>query len=150
MSNIKFALLKIKTEQFAILQENYKENKKEIKVNFGVNFSSIHKDRIVAVKFSVKFLQAKNPFILLDVVCFFQIEKVSWDGLFNEDNSAIIIPKGLARHLSIFVVGTTRGVLHTKTENTPFNNFSLPTINLNELIFEDILLKIEGEQGNKN
>jgi len=41
-------------------------------------------------------------------------------------------------HLSVMTVGTARVVLHTKTEGTFFNRFLLPTINVPELVTDDI------------
>ena len=38
-------------------------------------------------------------------------------------------------------MGTLRGVLHAKVENTPYNMFILPTINVTELVKEDIVIK---------
>ena len=38
------------------------------------------------------------------------------------------------RHLSAISIGTARGILHAKTENTAYNKYFLPTININELV----------------
>ena len=43
----------------------------------------------------------------------------------------------------MLTIGTTRGVLHSKTENTPFNSFLLPTLNVNELVKKDVVFKVE-------
>jgi hypothetical protein len=40
-------------------------------------------------------------------------------------------------------VGTLRGVLHAKTENSVYNKFYLPTINVNDLVKTDIVLVTE-------
>ncbi|WP_262906606.1 hypothetical protein [Tenacibaculum finnmarkense] len=37
----------------------------------------------------------------------------------------------------MITVGTTRGVLHSKTDNTIFNEFILPTLNVSQMITED-------------
>jgi hypothetical protein len=39
--------------------------------------------------------------------------------------------------MGMITVGTCRGILHAKTENTKFNQFLIPTINVAELIKED-------------
>lgn len=46
----------------------------------------------------------------------------------------------------MLTIGTTRGVLHSKTENTPFNSFLLPTLNVMELVKKDVVFKLEGEK----
>lgn len=43
----------------------------------------------------------------------------------------------------MLTIGTARGVLHSKTESTPFNSFLLPTLNVNELVKKDVVFKIE-------
>lgn len=42
----------------------------------------------------------------------------------------------------MLTIGTTKGVLHSKTENTTFNHFVLPTLNGNELVKNDVVFDI--------
>jgi hypothetical protein len=49
----------------------------------------------------------------------------------------LTIPKGFLAHLAMISVGTARGILHCKTENTIFNNFVLPLVNVASMIPED-------------
>ena len=60
----------------------------------------------------------------------------------NKEKKELIVPKGFISHLVMISIGTTRGVLHSKTENTIYNKFLLPTINVNELIKEDVKFNI--------
>ena len=46
----------------------------------------------------------------------------------------------------MITVGTLRGVLHAKTENTEFNEFFLPTINVTDLIKEDIRFNLDDQK----
>ena len=46
-------------------------------------------------------------------------------------------------HLVLLTIGTLRGVLHCKTENTEFEDLKLPTINVNELIPNDIEIRYQ-------
>lgn len=62
----------------------------------------------------------------------------SWNSFEDVKNSELTIPKNFISHLVMLSIGSTRGVLHAKTENTMFNKFLLPTINVNELIKEDM------------
>lgn len=43
-------------------------------------------------------------------------------------------------HLTTIMVGTARGILHAKTENTLFNQFLLPTIDVTELVTDDVIM----------
>jgi hypothetical protein len=38
----------------------------------------------------------------------------------------------------MLTIGTTRGVLHAKTEHTLFNQYLLPTINVNDIVKEAV------------
>ena len=49
------------------------------------------------------------------------------------------LPSGFVCHLAMLAIGTARGVLHAKTENTLFNKYLIPTINVAELIKDDII-----------
>lgn len=149
MDNIGFSLLKIITDQFAVLPEYFKDSKQQINLAFGIDFSTIPEERIIAVKFSVKFTESKSPFLILSNSCFFQIEEKSWEEICNKEKATINITKGFALHLGVFIVGTTRGILHTKTEGTEFNDFTLPPVNLNKLITKDIELKLSKDLGEK-
>lgn len=139
MSNeiVTFSLKKIQTLQFALLKENCK-NVSDTDIKAGLGFGLDKENRMMQVKFNVVFENEKLPFIIAEVACFFEIAPDSFAGFKLTDDGKIIIPCGLAKHLSVLTVGTARGVLHSKTENTEFNKFLLPTINVQEMISEDL------------
>jgi hypothetical protein len=136
-NNVGFILKKIVTNQFATFEgddispEDVKIN---VEVNFGIN--EIHK--ITACNARFQYLSGDTPFIIIHVSCQFGIEESAWNKFIEREKSVIIFPKGFMAHLAVITVGTTRGVLHAKTENTKFNKYFLPTINVNELVVEDI------------
>jgi len=76
----------------------------------------------------------------LETSCEFKIDKESWDSFLQEDQKSIMFPQGLMTHLTTIMVGTARGILHTKTESTLFNRFPLPTVNVTELVTEDVVM----------
>lgn len=135
MESIGFALFTIKTEQFAILEENYSPKKKEIDffTDLEVKISEESKQIIIYAGFTFK--QAKKSFIKIQVSCHFEIKEDAWDSYVKEKK--IIFPKAFIAHLVMISVGTARGILHAKTEGTRFNEFILPTINVNELVNKD-------------
>jgi hypothetical protein len=55
-----------------------------------------------------------------------------------EEAHKIVLPQNFGIHLGMLVVGTLRGVLYTKTENTIFNQFILPTIDVTALVPNDV------------
>lgn len=137
-ADVSFALKKIVTTQFAIIEEAYKE-KKPVSMNLSLSFAVNKETRIIEVSAKVNFAVLESPFVLIEVGCFFAIKKESWD-TFMDEKGEKRVPKGFLCHLSMHTIGTLRGVLHAKTENTPFNRFILPPINVNELVKEDLIL----------
>ncbi len=134
---IGFALKRIATEQFAIVEDGYSE-KANTNLVTNLRFAINKENRMVAVFALFKFEQKKNPFLLIESSCHFQITMESWTGFISSQSTKIIIPKGFLGHLTMLTVGTTRGALHTKTEGTRFNQFILPTININDMVKKDI------------
>lgn len=140
--NIGFALLGIKTEQFAIFEDNYVA-KKETGLSTKLQFKLDQKNKQVGVFIEFEFLQGKKTFLKIQVSCHFKIEDNSWKTLIDNEN--VKIPKGFLAHLSMITTGTTRGVLFAKTEATPFSKFIIPTINVAEMVKEDALFEISEE-----
>jgi len=137
IQNVKFAFVKINTDQFAIIDSAFK---KEDNVNFkiGLQFGANRDNCVISVKTSILFVQNEDPFLIIEASCFFKIEPNDWKTLGHENE--IIVPKHIMTHFSVLSVGTVRGILHSKTEGTNFNGFVVPTINITELVTDDVRL----------
>ena len=135
MEAIPFKLKKINTEQFAIIEDAYNNQVEDVNleahVTFGIN--SENTSIISIIKFQFK--QNEKSFLIVEVSCEFSVEKNKWNEFHKEEK--IIIPHNFLRHLAMITVGTTRGVLHSKTTNTKFNEFILPTIDITQIVIED-------------
>ena len=83
------------------------------------------------------FLHENKIFIRLACSCHFQIQKESWTN-FISDKPTITVPKSFLLHLATITTGTSRGILHSKTEGTAFCTLVLPTIDLTQLISTDL------------
>jgi hypothetical protein len=139
---IGFTLKQILTHQFAIIDDAYKSDQK-VNFAFELNFSINANENMIRVGTKMRFEQNQIPFLLLETSCSFKIKEDDWKALFMEnDCSKIILPKDFATHLTMLTVGTARGILHAKTENTDFNKFFVPTIDLTKIIKEDAILEI--------
>lgn len=140
MSNdvVNFSLKHIRTEQFAIFPENV-NSAENLALSTELNFGLDKEKRIMQVRVKVVFENDGHPFILLEVACFFEIIPDSFASFIINQEGKLVIPCGLVKHFCVLAVGTTRGVLHAKTENTEYNKFLLPTINVNSMIKEDLL-----------
>ncbi len=138
-SLIGFALNKITTEQFAIIEKHFNDNDNiEIKLSTHIKFGIDPSDKIVVVFPAFIYEQNNSPFLVIEMGCHFKIKDESWNSFLNKDENSITFPKDFIAHLSVISVGTSRGTLHAKTEKTRFNKFILPTINLHQLIKNDL------------
>ena len=134
---IKFALTKINTDQFAIIENAFKQGD-DVNVKIGLQFGANKENRILSVKVSIQFEQRELPFLIIEASCAFSIEPTDWNKLVQKNN--IIVPKRVMTHFAVLTVGTVRGILHAKTEGTNYNGFVIPTVNVTELITTDIRL----------
>jgi hypothetical protein len=137
--SIGFQLNKITTEQFAIIPDAFNKDNSKIEMSIGLKFGMDKERKIIAPFVKVQFEQRKKAFIIIEIANHFNIEEKAWNS-FEKSETGIIIPKGFASHLVMLTIGTLRGALHCKTENTEFNNFILPTINVTELIKDNVVL----------
>ncbi len=133
--SLSYALGAIKTEQFAIFEEHFSQ-KKEINLNSELTFRLNREERRIGVFLTISFKQAKKTFIKLQTSCHFIIAPESWE-LIKKENS-ITLPKQFLLYLTMLSVGTSRGVLHSKTEGTGFNKYILPLFDATKLVPEDI------------
>ena len=136
-NKVGFGLLKITTEQFAIIESAYIESE-TIQLGAGVEFGVDDKQKVVACIVRFELMMKNSPFLIIHVRCDFGVEEGAWEQFSCEEKNSICFPKGFASHLAVLTVGTARGVLHAKTENTKFNEFFLPTVNINDFVKEDV------------
>jgi hypothetical protein len=140
-----FALVKVTTEQFAIIDECY-DDKGEYKVVTNIRFGADDEKKMLAVFTAFKFECDEKPFIIIEAGCHFNIEPNSWNDMLNPEDQSLLVPKELLRHLAMLTVGTSRGILHAKTENTSFNKFVLPTINVSAMIHLDSTFEFKHQE----
>lgn len=134
--SIGFSLKKVSTEQFAIIEDGFNE-KGKIKLNTSLRFAADDTQKFVAVFTSFIFDSETKPFLIIEASCHFSIKDSAWVEMLNSETNTLIVPKGFLCHLAMLTVGTSRGILHAKTEGTCFNKYVLPTINVTEIIKED-------------
>lgn len=138
LTKIPFRLKGIKTEEFAVIEGSYKEGER-IGIRQQLSFGYNPEKNEVVVSPRYEYHQSA-PFMIISISCVFNIHLLSWGKWFDEKSKKLVIPKQVALHLTTLAVGTTRGVLHSKTEGTIFNRFFLPTWNLTEAIIEDCVI----------
>jgi hypothetical protein len=138
-TQVGFALKGIKTEQFAIFEENYAP-KKETGLGTELQFKLDQINKQIGVFLGFEFMQGKKVFLKILVSCHFKIEESSWRSFIQENK--LVVPEGFLAHLAMITTGTSRGVLFAKTEGTQFSKFIVPTLNVAEMIQEDAAFDI--------
>lgn len=107
----------------------------------GFYFSVSPADKLIKCGINLAFENKNAAFIILNINCEFLISEEGWP-YFQKKEEEIEIEKEFAQHMAVLTTGTARGVLHTKTENTKFNKYVLPTLNLTEIFTENIILRL--------
>ena len=139
-NTIAFKLTNIETLQFATIKTAIK-NEGEIKIKADYGFGVNNEMQQILCKTKFEFQYATKTFIIIEVSCEFQVDVKTWKTYSNKDE--IEFPKGLLLHLAMITVGTVRGVLHAKTENTPFNKFFLPTLDITPMVKENLKFNLK-------
>ncbi|MGB3183335.1 MAG: hypothetical protein WBB45_18235 [Cyclobacteriaceae bacterium] len=146
VGNIGFSLEKITSEHFTIAEDAYrteKRTKMQIDFEYGANYQS----HTVSVYLDVRFLQDTISFLILKTGCHFTLSESARAAFLSDDNDRLILPREFIRHLLMLSIGTARGVLHAKTEQTELNHILLPAIDVNEIIDGDVILSFVDKPG---
>jgi len=134
-----FHLKRIVTNQFGTFSDNSPFDK-ELNISAGLTFSTTAQLKIISCAFQYQMLAADHPYILLEITCEFGIRESSWTQLTN--SGKLVLPVGFEKHIGVITTGTTRVVLHAKTESTLFNQYPMPLINIHQILKEDIIFEI--------
>lgn len=134
---ISFQLLRVITNQFAILIDEA-PSATGLELQTGIRFMADDKGKSIAAFTRFSFLNKGVLFMVVEGGCIFKILEESWASMLDRNGSTLNASHGFLAHLTMLAVGTTRGILHAKTENTPFNQFLIPTINVAQMVKEDI------------
>lgn len=143
-----FRLTGIKTHQFALL-EDVALDEQAINLQAGIDFGIDKEKKIVACFARFRYLSHEKPFIIIHMSCEFWVNADAWDSFEKKEKNEITIPEGFLRHLAVLTVGTARGALHVKTENTPYNKYFLPTVDITEIVKGNRVFKEEKAKSKK-
>lgn len=136
MSMTKFRMFGIHLDQFAFLgKENRKE---EIGMDVSLNFKYADKGRKIACLAEFNFYSESEKIMVLGITCDFEIQEEDWSSFCKDDK--IVVPKDLLEFFAVHTIGTARGVLFCKTENTQFNDVVIPPINVSEMDLKDLII----------
>jgi len=133
---LRFRIYQIETIQFALLQDKMSRDDLSFSVRFGYQLD--YQNKLIRTIFKFDLLHNDHPAVVIEVAVDFNIESESFESQIEKEHE-YRVPKDFAIHLAMVTVGTTRGILHEKTRNTPFNTFPIPTIDLTQSIKNDLI-----------
>ncbi|MCM1151184.1 MAG: hypothetical protein NC209_05570 [Alistipes sp.] len=136
---VRFGLRAITVEQFAMLFEPTNQNDTSLDISLSIKGN--YDDRAVALTLTIRFVQKNRPFLLLENTCHFLVHEEDWNRLSKGNTVDVKLPKKVMTNLFSIAVGTARGILHAKTEQTPYNRFFLPLLDAAEMINESVTIK---------
>lgn len=137
-----FVLTGLRTVSFAQIDAAYKktgETNLVSSLGFGLNID----DHTITCKARFTFEKKKDhPFLILEVESLFKVEKNDFKNKVKQEDNSYLVSKELAMHFAVLTVGSSRGILHAKTEGTRYNEYLLPTIDVKQMIPEDVIFKL--------
>lgn len=124
---------KMELEQFAIFEENYQVGTTDVQFQTEAQFSYDMEHFVLCSKIIVNMMNIeKKPLLKAELKSYFDLQPESVEGL-RQDGRIIFAPPLLVQFAS-FCYGAMRGVLFTKTSDSPLNKFILPPVYFGNII----------------
>lgn len=127
MTDIKYALRGITMEQFATLFEPTSDR---FEILVSIPIKTNYDERSLAVGANIQYVEDGKTFLTAEVFCHYEIEKECWDNLSEGNTKDVVLPKELMDSLARIAIGTARGAICVKTENSVFAKYYLPIIEI--------------------
>lgn len=137
MAGIKYKFKNIEEKQFACFPDNFKEES-DTNGNAKLEFSANIERSEVKCRCKVELKQEDTLLLVTEIECTFALTKDSWEDIGNNQYK---LPVDFMRHLVSLVIGTERGIIFAKTENTPLRKIILPSINLKSIVKDDLIVE---------
>lgn len=139
-NQVGFVLRKITTEQFAIIESSIDKSNEDFEVSNSARFGVQLEHKVVSSIVKVEFSQNNVPVVILEIACYFEILDENWNNFYDSESQQVKIPKSVASHFVVLAIGTLRGVLHAKMENTLLHGLIMPTVNVTQMVLDDIII----------
>lgn len=127
MKEIKYALRGVTIDQFATVFEPASDN---VEINISIPIKTNYGGRALAVGANIQFTEAGRPFMVAEAFCHYEIEEACWNDLSDGGKTSVALTKQFMDALARIAIGTLRGAICVKTENTPFAKYCLPIIEI--------------------
>jgi len=143
MNSIPFRIAKIAIDDFSFDNQFKACSDASIEIVSSFSFGVDIKEYIIKCDSEYKYIFSEKEILLLKISSFFEIEPEPFNDFYNSKGD-FVINKDFLRHMATISVGTARGVILTKSENTPIAIIILPPINLMEAIKDDFIIPNTG------
>ena len=132
----KFRMFGIHVEQFATLARELPD--KDLGFNVSLSYKYANNGKVIACSAKFIFTSKDEKILIIEVICDFEIAEDSWAD-FAKGNT-VTIPKSLLEYFAVHTIGTTRGIMYCKTENTSFRKLIIPPLNLSDMVQKDLVI----------
>ena len=135
---VRFRMFRISTGQFAILSTDAPQG--DVDINTNMELKHTNDGSAIQVHATFSFNEKEKQVMVLDTTCEFAIHPDDLRSITKEGQ--VVIPKELIDYFIAQTVGTARGILHCKTEGTPFNGIIIPPMNVTGMFKDDMVIDL--------
>lgn len=129
---VNYRFSKMELEQFAMFEENFNIDTKEVQFQTEAQFSFDKENSVLCSRISVDMSAIEKPLAKTVLRSYFEIHPESISAL-KEGNKILFTPPLLVQFASL-CYGAIRGVMFAKTQDTPLVNYILPPVYFGNLI----------------
>lgn len=123
---------KMEIEQFAMFEENYKQEIQEVQFQTEAQFSFDKGNSVLCSKIVVNMSAVEKPLVKAELKSYFNIQPESI-AILTQDGKILFPPQLLVQFASL-CYGAMRGVIFTKTQGSVLSNYVLPPVYFSNLI----------------
>lgn len=138
MKDVMYRYAKMELEQFAIFEENMKDEHAEIQVQTEAQFKYDKPQNVLCSKIAVTFSIGDSPLMRAVIDSYFLIHPDSISGIADSEGH-IIFPTNVLVQFASLNYGSLRGIIHLKTLGTKLSGYILPPIFFNDIILKEYI-----------
>ena len=138
MKDVMYRYAKMELEQFAIFEENMKDEHAEIQVQTEAQFKYDQPQNVLCSKITVTFSIGESPLMRAVIDSYFLIHPDSIRGI-TDSEGHIIFPTNVLVQFASLNYGSLRGIIHLKTLGTKLSGYILPPIFFNDIITKEYI-----------
>lgn len=136
---IYYKFVSLDLPQFATFEDSYREDEQDIDISCKFSFAYNFVQNLVCCSNSISISKGVQPLIKADLDAYFAINETSVKAL--TENGEVVLQPELQAQFASLTYGTMRGVIFTKTINTPLNKIILPPNDVLEIFNKPIRFK---------